>query len=127
MLAAVKYALLSRAPAPVRDYVLSDCYVIAAGARLRGWTSAPIATAGLCPIVVTGQEWSAIVDTTLHESAHRWHAPPETAYAVSPTNEQYEAVLAYARREGWPVDAFERKVAAEERLATLCALAWCAA
>jgi hypothetical protein len=125
VLPAVEHAL-SRLPACVRDLVLRECYTLAVGARLRGWTSAPLATAGLCPIVVSGSEFEPIVSVTLHEASHRWHASPLVAEGTAPTEAERAEFLAFARAEGWPLAEFERRAAEDERLAELCALAWAA-
>jgi hypothetical protein len=123
ILPAVEHAL-SRLPAPVRDLVIGECYFIAVGGRLRGWTSAPLATANLCPIVVSGSEFGPIVQTVLHEAAHRWHASPLVSERTQPTAAEYAALLAYATREAWPLEAHARAVAEEERLVDLLAGAW---
>jgi hypothetical protein len=115
---------LSRLPAPVRDLVINGCFVVAVGGRLRGWTSAPLATAGLYPIVVSGSELESVAHVVVHEAAHRWHAPPSVPGATALTATERVAFLSYAQREGWPIDEAEAHAADDERLAELCALAW---
>lgn len=126
MLPAVEHAL-SQLPAPVRNLVASACYIVAVGGRLRGWTSAPLATAGLSPIVVSGAELETLAEVTVHEAAHRWHARPLPAEVTAPTHAEQAALLSHARAEGWPLAAAEARKADDERLAKLCALAWSAA
>jgi hypothetical protein len=124
---AVEHAL-SRLPAPVRDLVHAQCYILGVGARLRGWTSAPLATAGLYPIQVSGREFDGIVNVVAHEAAgHRWHASAllaDVTDVTAPTEREHAEFLAYAAREGWPISEHEGRVAENERLAELCALAW---
>jgi hypothetical protein len=117
-------AALARLPEPVRALVISECYIMAVGGRLRGWTSAPLKTEGLCPIQISGTEFHSIVSTVAHEAGHRWHAPALLAGGTTPTEHERAEFLAFARAEGWPLAAHEARKAEDERLAELCAAAW---
>jgi hypothetical protein len=126
LLPAVEHALI-RLPGPVRDHVVDACYVLAVGAHLAGWTSPPLATAGLCPIVVSGSEFEPAVRITLHEAAHSWHSPSLAAEVTMPTHVERAALLAYARDHGWPLATAAASAADDEALAHACTWAWLAA
>jgi hypothetical protein len=124
MLPAVEHAL-ARLPAPVSDLILRECYILAVGASLRGWTCLPLATEGLCPVMVSGAGgFDSIVEVVCHEASHRWNGPDLVAGVTAPTEAARAEFLAYAAREGWPLAAFEARAAEDERLAELCAAAW---
>jgi hypothetical protein len=123
LLPAVEHAL-SHLPEPVADYVISAAYFIGVGSRLAGWTSPPLATAGLIPIVVSGSESDRLERLARHECGHVWHMSPEVVEAHAPTVGERAALFAYARREGWPVAEAEARAADDERLAQLCERAW---
>jgi hypothetical protein len=113
---------IAQLPGPVRDFVLDGAYVLGNGYQLLGWTSLPL-PADLRPLVIAGHIPERIEGIVHHEAAHAWVAPFDVGVRALPVAE-YEAFLATARAEGWPLATDARCGAEEEDLVRLLVAGW---
>jgi hypothetical protein len=104
--------------------VLDETYVLGVGYTLLAWTSMPLPAESLRPLCISGHVPERIEELVRHEVGHAWVAPFDVGPVRALPVAEYEASVAAARVEGWPVEAAARRGAEEEDLVTLLAAGW---